>query len=59
MKNSKRDKVEGKLLEWKGSLKKKTGQILSSPSLKAEGKADVAAGRWQQRVGQIKKLVGK
>lgn len=59
MKSSRRDRAEGKLLAWKGGLKKMTGEAVGSPSLKTQGQTELAEGRWQQRLAQIKRLLGK
>lgn len=59
MKNSTKDQVQGKLREVKGAIKKKAGQVINSPSLEAEGRAEKTAGKVQQKVGQIEKVFGE
>lgn len=59
MKNSTKDQVQGKLHEVKGSIKKKAGQIISSPGLEAEGQVEEMAGKVQQKVGQVEKVLEK
>ena len=58
MKDSTKDQVHGKLHELKGALKKKAGQIINSPGLEAEGRVEKTAGKVQQKVGQIEKVLG-
>ena len=58
MKDSTKDQVHGKLHEVKGALKKKAGQIINSPGLEAEGQVEKTAGKVQQKVGQVEKVLG-
>jgi uncharacterized protein YjbJ (UPF0337 family) len=59
MKSSTRDEIEGKFHEVKGNLKKKAGQVVDSPRLKAEGQIEKSAGKIQQKLGRVKKAFGK
>jgi len=59
MKNSTKDQVRGKLHEVKGGLKKKAGQMINSPDLKAEGQIEKTAGTIQRKLGQVKKALGR
>lgn len=59
MKSSIRDKAEGTLHEVKGAVKEFAGKLCDNPKLKAEGVAEKQAGRAQEKIGQIKKVLGK
>ncbi|HYL74667.1 MAG TPA: CsbD family protein [Bryobacteraceae bacterium] len=59
MKNSTKDKVQGKVHEVKGTLKAKAGQIINSPGLEAEGQIEKTAGKVQQKMGQIEEVLEK
>ena len=59
MKNSTKDKMEGKLHEVKGTLKQKAGQLISSPDLEQEGLVEKTAGKVQKKVGQIEQVFEK
>jgi uncharacterized protein YjbJ (UPF0337 family) len=53
VKNSTRDRMQGKFHEVKGTVKQKVGQITSNRRLKVEGQMEKTAGKVQQKVGQI------
>jgi len=59
MKSSIRDKAEGKFHEAKGKIREMAGKITDNPKLRAKGKAENIAGNVQQKIGQIKKVLGK
>jgi len=59
MKSSIRDKAEGKLHEAKGAVKEVAGKITGNPRLEATGKAEKLAGKAQEKIGQVKKVLGK
>ena len=59
MKSSMKDKVEGTIHQAKGKAKEMAGAITDNPKLKAEGKAETLAGKVQEKVGQVKKVLGK
>jgi uncharacterized protein YjbJ (UPF0337 family) len=59
MKPSKNDKTTGKFHEVKGVIKQKAGEVTSSPSLEADGRAEKNAGKVQSFVGKIEKAVGE
>ena len=59
MKSSNQDKVQGTFHEAKGKVKEMVGQITDNPKLEAKGKAEKLAGKVQEKVGQVKKIVGK
>jgi uncharacterized protein YjbJ (UPF0337 family) len=59
MKSSIRDKAEGAFHEAKGKVKEMAGKISDNPKLEAKGKAENIAGKAQEKVGQVKKVLGK
>ena len=59
MRESTRDKREGKLRELKGSVKKGAGELTGSPSLKVEGQIEKSIGKLQQKRGRVKPALGK
>ena len=58
MKSSTKDKVKGTFHEAKGKVKEMAGEITDNPELKAKGKAENIAGKVQEKVGQVKKVLG-
>ena len=59
MKSSIRDKAEGTFHEAKGKVKEVAGKITDNPKLGAKGKAEKVAGKVQEKVSQVKKVLGK
>ncbi len=59
MKSSTRDQAEGTFHEVKGTIKELAGKLSDNPKLKLEGIAERIAGRVQEKVGQVKKVLGK
>ena len=59
MKSSTKDKVKGTFHEAKGKAKEMAGKITDNPELEAEGKAEKIAGKVQEKVGEVKKILGK
>ena len=59
MKRSTRDKFKGKLHEGKGRVKEKVGRATNNPDLEAEGRVEKIGGKVQQKIGQVKKILGK
>jgi len=59
MKSSTQDKSEGKWHQLKGKIKQVTGKAVGNRDLEAEGKAENTDGKVQEKVGQIKDVVGK
>ena len=59
MKSSTRDEAEGKLHQVKGKIKEIAGKVIVNPDLEAEGKDENLDGIAQEKIGQIKKVVGK
>ena len=59
MKSSTRDEAEGKWHQVKGKIKEIAGKGSMNPDLEAEGKDEIFAGKAQEKIGQVKKVVGK
>jgi uncharacterized protein YjbJ (UPF0337 family) len=59
MKQSTKDKLEGKLHEVKGKVKEKVGQVTNNPDTETEGQSEKIAGKVQKKVGQIEKVLEK
>ena len=58
MKSSTKDKVEGTFHEAKGKVKEVAGEITENPNLEAKGKSEKIAGKVQEKIGQVKKVLG-
>lgn len=59
MKSSTQDQAEGKFHELKGTAKEIAGILSENPKLQAEGTDEKIAGKVQDKIGQIKKVLGK
>ena len=59
MKSSTQDQAEGKFHKVKGKLKEIAGELSDDPKLEAEGTNEKIAGKAQEKIGQVKKVVGK
>ena len=59
MKSSNRDKTEGTFHEAKGKVKEMAGKVDDNPKLEAKGTAEKIAGKTQEKIGQVKKVLGK
>jgi len=59
MKSSMKDKVKGTFHEAKGTVKEMAGKITDNPKLEAEGKGEKIGGKVQEKIGQVKKVLGK
>jgi uncharacterized protein YjbJ (UPF0337 family) len=59
MKESTKDKAEGKFHEVKGQVKEKVGQATNNPDLEAEGRVEKIGGKIQEKIGEVKKVFGK
>jgi len=59
MKPSTHDRVEGKYENLKGKAKEAAGAALKKPALEAEGRNQKIAGKVQEKVGQVEKVLGK
>jgi uncharacterized protein YjbJ (UPF0337 family) len=58
MKPSTQDQAEGKFHEVKGKIKEKLGKATKNPNLENEGTSERAAGKVQNKVGQVEKVLG-
>ena len=58
MKSSMKDKAEGTFHEAKGKVKEVAGEITDNPNLEAKGKSEKIAGKVQEKIGQVKKILG-
>jgi len=59
MKSSRQDQTEGMFHKAKGRVKEVAGELSDNPKLEAEGTAEKMAGKVQEKIGQVKKVVGK
>jgi uncharacterized protein YjbJ (UPF0337 family) len=59
MRPSTKDEIEGKVHEVKGGVKEKAGQLTNNPDLEAEGIDEKIGGKVQEKIGQVKKVLGK
>ena len=59
MKSSIRDKAEGTFHEVKGNVKEVAGKVSDNPELEVEGTDEKVAGKVQEKIGQVKKVLGK
>jgi uncharacterized protein YjbJ (UPF0337 family) len=59
MKSSTKDQAEGKFHKVKGKLTEIAGKISGKPELETEGRDEKIAGAVQEKIGQVKKVVGK
>ena len=59
MKSSIRDKAEGTSHEAKGKVKEMAGKVADDPNLEAKGNAEKITGKVQEKIGQVKKVLGK
>lgn len=57
MKSSTTDNVEGKMHQVKGKVKEVAGKITNNLDLEAEGKEEFLAGKVQEKIGELKKIV--
>ena len=59
MKTSIRDKAEGAFHEAKGKAKEVSGKLSDNPELEAEDTDEKIAGKVQEKIAQLKELLGK
>ena len=59
MKSSTQDNAEGKWHKVKGKIKQVAGKAVGDRDLEAEGKAENVGGKVQEKIGEIKDVVGK
>ena len=51
--------MTGKVLEAKGEIKEKVGQVTNDPGLMAEGQDEKVGGKIQKKIGQIERVFEK
>ena len=56
---STKDQAEGKFHELKGKAKEVAGRLSDNPKLEAEGTGEKIAGKVREKIGQVKKVLGK
>ena len=59
MRSSPQDNAEGKMHQLKGKIKEVVGKVIMNPDLEDEGKGEISAGKTQEKIGKVKKFVGK
>jgi uncharacterized protein YjbJ (UPF0337 family) len=59
MKSSTKDQAEGAFHKLKGTAKEIAGILSDNPKLEVEGSDEKIAGKVQEKIGQIKKVLGK
>jgi uncharacterized protein YjbJ (UPF0337 family) len=59
MKSGAKDQAEGKFHKVKGKLKEIAGDFSDNPKLKSEGTEEKISGKVQEKIGQVKKVLGK
>jgi uncharacterized protein YjbJ (UPF0337 family) len=59
MRGSTRNTVQGTYHELKGEAKEYFGKVVNSPRIALEGRAERIAGKAEEKLGQIKKSVGR
>jgi uncharacterized protein YjbJ (UPF0337 family) len=59
MESSTKDKLEGTFHEVKGKAKEVAGKVSNNPELEAEGTGEKMDGKIQEKIGEIKKVLGK
>ena len=59
MKSSTKDQAQGAFHQTKGTVKEIAGKLSDNPKLEAQGTGEKIAGKVQEKIGQVKKVVGK
>jgi uncharacterized protein YjbJ (UPF0337 family) len=59
MKESTKDEIAGKVHEAKGAVKEKVGRATNNPDLEDEGIGEKIAGKVQNKIGQVEKIIEK
>jgi uncharacterized protein YjbJ (UPF0337 family) len=59
MKSSTKDQAEGKFHQVKGKIKEVAGDLTDNPKLEDEGTDEKIVGKVQEKIGQVKKVLGK
>ena len=56
LRNSSKDRAKGKALEMRGKVKEAAGKATKNRDLQDEGTVDKAAGKVQNKLGQVKRV---
>ncbi len=59
MKSSMKDKVKGTFHEAKGTVNEMAGKITDNPKLQAKGRVEKIAGKAREKIGRVKKVLGR
>jgi uncharacterized protein YjbJ (UPF0337 family) len=59
MKASTKDQAEGTFHELKGKIKEVAGKLTDNPKLEGEGLGEKVAGKVQNKIGQVEKVLEK
>jgi len=59
MKASTKDQAQGTFHELKGKVKEVAGQLSDNPKLEGEGLGEKVAGKVQNKIGQVEKVLEK
>ena len=59
MKSGIQDQAEGTFHKIKRKVKEVAGELSDNKELEAEGKVEKIAGKDQEKIGQVKKVLGK
>jgi uncharacterized protein YjbJ (UPF0337 family) len=59
MKSSNQDRAEGAFHKVKGKAREVAGKLSDNPKLESEGTVEKLAGKVQEKIGQVKKVLGK
>jgi uncharacterized protein YjbJ (UPF0337 family) len=59
MKASTKDQAEGTFHELKGKIKEVAGKLSDNPKLEGEGLGEKVAGKVQNKLGQVEKVLEK
>lgn len=59
MKSGTQDQAEGTFHKVKGAVREMTGKITDNPKLEVKGMAEKLSGKVQEKIGQVKKVLGK
>jgi uncharacterized protein YjbJ (UPF0337 family) len=58
MGSSEKNKLKGLFHQAKGKVKEISGKVTDNPKLRSKGKAENLAGKAQEKVGQVEKVLG-
>jgi uncharacterized protein YjbJ (UPF0337 family) len=59
MKSSTKDQAEGTFHKVKGKIKEMAGKVSMNDDLEATGKEEKLAGKVQEKIGELEKVLGK